>query len=273
MPTDKRARQKVNREAALAERRAEERKRRIARFAVIGVILAVVVILAIFTGGNDKGGSSGPGGGTDAAIACGGPTPPQAAPKQYTKPPDFTLDAGVDYSALISTSCGDIKMDLDEKDSPKNVANFIFLAREGFYDGLIWHRVEPNSVIQSGDPDGSALQQPNGPGYSVPDEPPAKANEYIYGVVGIANLGQPNTGGSQFFIITHDPPSERSPGKDPEPAGYQPIYTIIGSVDPSSYDVIDTISNQKTDQGATDPAEAVKPIVPVYINSVEIIEN
>lgn len=283
MPTEKRARQKDNRSAALAQRQTEERKRRMIRWAVIGGILGLIIIMAIVTGGNktgDKGtkpaavpstsvsSDSTP---SSGAVACNGPQPPKANPKEYKKP-DLTLAAGVDYAAVIDTSCGEITIDLDEKNQ-QNIANFIFLANQGFYDGLIWHRVEVDAVIQSGDPDGINGQAPDGPGYTIRDELPAKAMEYVYGVVGMANTGAPDSAGSQFFIITHDPPKDREPGADPEAAGYPPNYSILGRVDPSSYEVIDTISAQKTNTGASDPAEAVKPIVPVYINSVKIIEN
>jgi cyclophilin family peptidyl-prolyl cis-trans isomerase len=275
MPTDKRQRQKENRNSALAVRAAEERRRKLIRFGILGAILVLLIVMAIFTGGKKSGGQDGAGpaaGKTPATVACNGPQPPAAHPKQYKTRPDLTLKTGVDYSAIIHTSCGDIKMDLDEN-QPANVANFIFLAEQHFYDGLIWHRVELNSVIQTGDPNGINGQAPDGPGYTIPDELPAKSNEYVYGVVGMANVGSPNSAGSQFFIITHDSPANRSPGQPPEPAGYPPNYSILGTVDPSSYDVIDTISQQRTNQGASDPAEAVKPIVPVYINSIDIIEG
>ena len=75
-------------------------------------------------------------------------------------------------------------------------------------------------MIQSGDPNGQNGVPPDGPGYTIPDEPPEKSKEYVYGVVGMANSGQPNTGGSQFFIVT------RKNG----PAGYQPFYAIFGEV-------------------------------------------
>jgi cyclophilin family peptidyl-prolyl cis-trans isomerase len=287
MPTDKRARQKENRNAVLAQRAEEERKRRLARLITIGVIIVVIIGLAIFTGGDEpKDDTTPPAAAPSTAlpsasqsapqtdeVACDGPKPPAASPKQYPSPPPLELEEGVDYSAVISTSCGDIEMDLDE-DQDKTVANFIFLAREGFYDGLIWHRVELNAVIQTGDPDGFGLQEPNGPGYSIPDEPPEKANVYTYGVVGMANTGQPNTGGSQFFIVTHDPPQDRKEGRKAQPAGYPPQYAVLGEVDPSSYEVLEEIGKQRTfGSAAADQAEAVKPIVPIYINSIEIIEN
>jgi cyclophilin family peptidyl-prolyl cis-trans isomerase len=158
-------------------------------------------------------------------------------------------------------------MDLDEN-YPKTVANFVFLAREGFYNGLTWHRVEPDVVIQAGDPDGVAGVDPDGPGYTIPDEPPRSGRVYTYGVVGMANTGKPNSGGSQFFVVLHDPTGK-------QPAGLPPNYSILGKIDPSSYEVLETISHQKTYGSAagSDIPKQVRPIVPVYINSIEIVED
>jgi len=194
---------------------------------------------------------------------------PEADPQQYDEPPPLELEEGIDYSAVIHTTCGDITMDLLEDKAPKNVANFIFLAEEGFYDGLTWHRVEQNSVIQTGDPDGqngsSAEGGVDGPGYGIPDEFPKKANEYLYGVVGMANTGPGGTAGSQFFIVVHDPTRQ-------EPAGYQPLYSIFGEVEEESYPVLHDIQRQPT-KGGTVPVEAVKPVIPIYITSIDIVEN
>jgi cyclophilin family peptidyl-prolyl cis-trans isomerase len=123
-------------------------------------------------------------------------------------------------------------------------------------------------VIQTGDPNGLGAEEPNGPGYTIPDEPPKSQKAYTYGVVGIANTGAPHSGGSQFFIVTHDPTGS-------EPAGYPPNYAVLGEVDESSYEVLELISHQQTLGAAAgdNVAEQTKPIVPVYINSIEIIEN
>jgi cyclophilin family peptidyl-prolyl cis-trans isomerase len=112
-----------------------------------------------------------------------------------------------------------------------------------------------------GDPDGVNGQEPDGPGYTIPDEFPAKAKEYVYGVVGLANAG-PGTGGSQVFIVVHDP-------EGGEPAGYQPLYSIFGEVSEDSYPVLEEISRVET-YGQNDPAQATVPIETIYINSIEI---
>ena len=183
--------------------------------------------------------------------------------------PDQVLKPGEDLRAVIRTSCGDIALDLFEEDAPVNVNSFAFLARQGFYTGLPFHRVEKNSVIQSGDPNGKALDPPEGPGYELPDElARAHFDRYVYGVVGIANRG-PDTGGSQFFIVVHDLEGARA--DDPEPAGYRPNYTIIGRVDRSSWDVLDRIAEADT-KGGLDPVESVEPVHPVVIRAIDIRE-
>ena len=273
MANDKRDRQKAARQQAAAVREAELRKRR--NFRLAGVALVVILLVGgaiFFGGGEDEGGID------TAAPTEDGPTPigaceaidpPESNPQQYEEPPDLELPEGVDYSAVIKTTCGDIAMDLLEDKAPQNVANFIFLAKEGFYDGITWHRIEQNAVIQTGDPDGqngsSAEGGVDGPGYGIPDEFPKKANEYLYGVVGMANTGPGGTAGSQFFIVVHDPTRQ-------EPAGYQPLYSIFGEVDEASYPVLHDIQRQPT-KGGTDPVEAEKPAVPIYITSIEIVEN
>jgi peptidyl-prolyl cis-trans isomerase B (cyclophilin B) len=111
---------------------------------------------------------------------------------------DQVIDASTKYSATISTDKGDIVIALDPARAPKSVNNFVFLAREGFYDGLTFHRVVDDFVIQAGCPEGSGR---GGPGYRFEDEP--VQGEYIAGAVACANAG-PNTNGSQFFICTVD---------------------------------------------------------------------
>jgi cyclophilin family peptidyl-prolyl cis-trans isomerase len=114
------------------------------------------------------------------------------------KPPDMQVDLDTIYQVTIETDRGPIVMELDPKLAPKSVNHFVALARNGFYDGLTFHRVVPDFVIQGGDPEGSGR---GGPGYKWDDEP-VKA-EYTLGAVAMANAG-PNTNGSQFFICIDD---------------------------------------------------------------------
>src|SRR5215467_12838348 len=118
--------------------------------------------------------------------------------KQYSAPPSMTIDTTKKYSATFNTSRGEIVCDLFAKDAPKTVNNFVFLARDGFYDGTVFHRVIANFMIQGGDPTGSGR---GGPGYRFEDETAGNPNKHKVGSLSMANAG-PNTNGSQFFI-TH----------------------------------------------------------------------
>jgi peptidyl-prolyl cis-trans isomerase B (cyclophilin B) len=110
----------------------------------------------------------------------------------------MTIDPSKKYSATLDTSSGTIVVDLFAKDAPKTVNNFVFLARDGFYDGTVFHRVISDFMIQGGDPTGSGR---GGPGYRFEDETKNNPNKHKIGSLSMANAG-PNTNGSQFFI-TH----------------------------------------------------------------------
>jgi len=119
---------------------------------------------------------------------------------QWNKPPEMKIDPQKKYTATLSTDKGDIVLDLFADKAPRTVNNFVFLAREGFYDGTIFHRVIQDFMAQGGDPTGTGT---GGPGYRFADEfhPSLKHNKP--GVFSMANAG-PGTNGSQFFI-THVP--------------------------------------------------------------------
>jgi peptidyl-prolyl cis-trans isomerase B (cyclophilin B) len=119
-------------------------------------------------------------------------------PNQYSKPPDMSIDTNRKYTATLVTSRGQIVCDLFAKDAPKTVNNFVFLARDKFYDGTVFHRVIPDFMIQGGDPQGTGR---GGPGYRFEDECKGNPNKHQVGTLSMANAG-PNTNGSQFFI-TH----------------------------------------------------------------------
>jgi peptidyl-prolyl cis-trans isomerase B (cyclophilin B) len=114
------------------------------------------------------------------------------------QPPPMQIDTDAVYQVSISTPKGEILMELDPGLAPATVNNFVSLARDGFYDGLAFHRVVPEFVIQGGDPEGTGR---GGPGYRFPDEP--VKGEYTLGAVAMANAG-PDTNGSQFFICIDD---------------------------------------------------------------------
>ena len=144
--------------------------------------------------------------------------------KQWNSPPPMTIDPKKNYTATMETSKGTIEIDLFAKDAPKTVNNFVFLAREGFYDGVTFHRVISNFMIQGGDPTGSGR---GGPGYKFEDEVRTNPNKHGTGSLSMANAG-PNTNGSQFFI-THSP----QPHLDGK-------HTVFGKVT-SGMDVVNAI--------------------------------
>ena len=132
---------------------------------------------------------------------------------RYDEAPALTLGEGAEYRAILDTAQGEITLRLRADLAPQSVNSFIFLAREGFYDGCTFHRVVPGFVAQGGDPTGSGS---GGPGYRVPDELSSEAFES--GTVGMANSG-PNTNGSQFFIVLA--PAEHLTGR----------YTLFAEVE------------------------------------------
>jgi peptidyl-prolyl cis-trans isomerase B (cyclophilin B) len=121
-------------------------------------------------------------------------------PKQYNRYPDIVIDPTKTYQATIKTNKGDIHLDLFAADAPKTVNNFVFLARDKFYDGLTFHRVIQGFMSQGGCPRGDGR---GSPGYRFEDETVGNPHEHEAGSLSMANAG-PNTNGSQFFIC-HSP--------------------------------------------------------------------
>ena len=120
--------------------------------------------------------------------------------KQWETPPEMTIDPTMVYQVKLETSRGDIKLELYPEHAPKTVNNFIFLIKESFYDGVTFHRVINNFMVQGGDPTGTGS---GGPGYRFEDELISNPLKHETKVISMANAG-PNTNGSQFFI-THLP--------------------------------------------------------------------
>jgi peptidyl-prolyl cis-trans isomerase B (cyclophilin B) len=119
---------------------------------------------------------------------------------EWKIPPEMQIDPTKTHRAIIETNKGTIELELYPKHAPKTVNNFVFLAKEGFYDDVSFHRVIKNFVIQGGDPTGTGM---GGPGYRFEDEVKDNPLKHETGVISMANSG-PNTNGSQFFI-THSP--------------------------------------------------------------------
>src|SRR5512134_2926922 len=146
------------------------------------------------------------------------------AAQQWSMPPEMEIDPAKNYRATIETSKGNIVLELYPTYAPKTVNNFVFLARQGFYDGLKFHRVISNFMIQGGDPLGTGT---GGPGYKFEDEVRNNPLKHETGVISMANAGA-NTNGSQFFV-THSPQPHLN-GK----------HTVFGKVT-KGQDVVDAI--------------------------------
>jgi peptidyl-prolyl cis-trans isomerase B (cyclophilin B) len=155
---------------------------------------------------------------------------------QWSSAPEMTIDPENNYQAKIETNKGNITLDLFPKFAPKTVNNFVFLANQGFYDDVTFHRVISNFMIQGGDPTGTGR---GGPGYRFEDEVRENPLKHETGVISMANAG-PNTNGSQFFI-THGP----QPHLDGR-------HTVFGKVaNKESMNVVNAIRQGDIIQGVT----------------------
>lgn len=274
--------------AKLARRRQQERyavkRRRNVTLGVIGALVGIAVVVAgivMLTGGGDTsatptptpsaskspGGSKGPQQvGTvtaqdppPAQVACGGTRPDSASvPKpQFDRAPTpkEVLDKGATYTAVMQTSCGTIEITLATDTAPQTTASFIFLARQGYFDGTFFYRVVDSiDVIQGGDPLGTGN---GGPGYSIPDELTGKET-YTLGTVAMAKSTAPDSGGSQFFIIT---------GPQGTNLDLTPSYTIFAQV------VKGLGAAQKINALVAPGADDSPPIEVAYIVKVTIKET
>jgi cyclophilin family peptidyl-prolyl cis-trans isomerase len=220
----------------------ERQDRRLIVLAVFAVI-AVGVVAAILIG---RGGGSSDS--TTVASAAGCKQVEAPKPKHVSLPaPKQTVKAGEKLTAVVQTSCGTFEIALDTKRAPKTANSFAYLADEGFYDDLTFHRIAPGFVIQGGDPLGTGT---GGPGYSVDEKPPANL-AYTKGTVAMAKSSAepPGRSGSQFFVVTA-----------PD-AGLPPEYALVGKVS-KGYDVVARIGKLGT------PAE--KPKQTVLIEKIAI---
>jgi cyclophilin family peptidyl-prolyl cis-trans isomerase len=172
---------------------------------------------------------------------------------QWSSAPKMSIDKNKQYTATIKTKFGDIVLQLFPKDASLAVNNFVFLARQGFYDGVKFHRVVKGFVIQGGDPNGTGT---GGPGYQFADEKITR--DYVKGTLAMANAG-PNTNGSQFFITLAD-----LSGQLPK------NYTIFGIVT-SGFDIVQKIANVPTKLGGDGAMSS--PTVDVHMDSVTVEEK
>jgi peptidyl-prolyl cis-trans isomerase B (cyclophilin B) len=204
----------------------------------IGVVAAILI--------SRGGGSSDDSTAVSSAAGCKKVAAPE--PKQVSlKAPKQTLKKGEEATAVVRTSCGSFEIALDTTRAPKTANSFAYLAEEGFYDDLTFHRIVPGFVIQGGDPLGTGS---GGPGYTVVEKPPANL-AYTKGTVAMAKSSAepPGSSGSQFYVVT---------GAD---AGLPPEYALVGKVS-QGLDVVERIGKLGT------PTE--KPKQTVLIETITI---
>lgn len=278
MGTEKRERQKAGRQARLAAAQAEAAKRKRTRTGLlIGGVVAILVLATLAIGGfggddddvaTDGSTTTAPS--TTPAVqfpeiplpepgaAITGETPCPAADgsaertTSFEQAPPTCIDDGVTYQATITTDRGDIVVDLDAETAPATVNNFVVLARYHYYDGVAFHRIIPQFMIQTGDPVGPSPGQGN-PGYTFADELTG-AEQYAPGTMAMAN-GGPDSNGGQFFIM--------ATGGEGAIAG--PDYTVFGQV-ASGQEVVDEINQ------LGDPVTNGTPTEIVLVQSVTITE-
>jgi cyclophilin family peptidyl-prolyl cis-trans isomerase len=185
--------------------------------------------------------------------ACGAAAPEPVTPMQFDAPIDPGIDSEATVTATMSTSCGDIEIELDPSLAPETVDSFILLATEGYFDGTVFHRVIPGFVAQGGDQTATGT---GGPGYVIPDEFPPLAATYSRGAVAMANSG-PGTTGSQFFMMLED-------------GNLPPQYSIFGWVR-EGFGVLDLMQGVPLGQSATSPDPFPStPLETIYIDAVTI---
>jgi cyclophilin family peptidyl-prolyl cis-trans isomerase len=170
--------------------------------------------------------------------------------QQWSKAPDMQIDPNKNYTAVFHTDKGDFTVELYAKDAPLTVNNFVFLARQHYYDGVTFHRVIPGFMAQTGDPTGTGT---GGPGYNLPDEQGGLALKHDVGILSMANTGRPNSGGSQFFIVYSREATKHLNGK----------HAVFGKVI-SGLDVVNSIKERDPMKDRT-PGDK--------ITSIDIIEG
>ena len=280
MPTNKRERQRENRAKKLEEQKKRERqlklRKRVIRITILVALLAVALLLPTILGNSEDATTT-----TTAALtvptttappttldpaalpsdydgyraqptACGAEAPPPVADMTFTAAEDQGIAADATVTATITTSCGDIVLGLDPSMAPETVNSFVFLARQGYFDGSVFHRIAADGVLQGGDPSGTGA---GGPGYVVPDEYPPADFSYEKGTVAMANSGQPGTTGSQFFVMLAD-------------RALPPEYSVFGRVRDSD-ETLQRIAGVPVGLN-TNLGEQSLPLESVYIESVEI---
>lgn len=201
--SDRRQRQKEQRAAKREAQKKSEARKELVRRLGTALIFGIVVISIFAVSGIFSGESTDLPGGYEGfraqPTACGADQPPEEEVMSFEAPKtQIDVKPESQVTATLETSCGQVVIELDPSSSPATVNSFVFLAREGFFDGQVFHRIAENFVIQGGDPEAAGT---GGPGYVIPDEYPTDPEfKYTEGVVAMANRGARSTG-SQFFIV------------------------------------------------------------------------
>ncbi|HXQ58871.1 MAG TPA: peptidylprolyl isomerase [Acidimicrobiales bacterium] len=289
MPSDKRARKRAAREAKIAAmQRQQKRRSTVRRTITVLVLVGVAAGIYVLVGGSSPPKKSAGSTGTSttvasstttsaaaitttvataqatadaAAVAAGCPHDPTQVlkPATYTSAPAMAIDTTKTYTATVKTDVGTFVITFDAKQSPISVNNFVFLAQKGFFNCVSFHRVIPGFVVQGGDPTGTGT---GGPGYKYAEKGPAPAAnpamQYPLGSVAMANSNSPattdpNTNGSQFFIVT---------GAQGE--SLPPDYTLFGQVT-SGMSVVDQISTDGSASGT--PPTIIHRMLTVTVSS------
>jgi peptidyl-prolyl cis-trans isomerase B (cyclophilin B) len=216
------------------------------RWIVLAVfaVIAVGVVAAVLIGQGDDSNDETTAAAKTGAGGCKEVEAPK--PKEVSfKAPQRVLKPGEAATAVVKTSCGTFEIALDTKRAPKTANSFAFLAEEGFYDDLTFHRIIPGFVIQGGDPGGTGA---GGPGYSVDEEPPPNLS-YTKGVVAMAKTETepPGRSGSQFYVVTA-----------PD-AGLPPEYALVGKVS-KGYPVVAKIEQLGTPEGTPKQTAVIEEV-------------
>ena len=221
-------------------------------------ILSCLALSLAACGDDEDNVAERPAGETSATAAETSPAEPASGCRKVEEPkakkvkvakPKERLDPNKTWVAVMNTSCGTVEITLDVKENPKTASSFAHLVREGFYDGLSFHRVVPGFVVQGGDPEGTGQ---GGPGYSVVEAPP-RTEKYAPGTVAMAKteLEDPGTSGSQFFIVT---------GTE---IPLEPIYAVVGRVTKGDkvVELLNNVPNEPTDNRPTEPVVIEKATI------------
>jgi peptidylprolyl isomerase len=256
-------------EAARKARKRAERRRRVMSVGVSVIVLGLLgAIVFVAVGGDDANpvasGSPTPTPTATLPTGCTPATPRATPPKTYGKAPAMKIDTAKSYTATMKTNCGTLEIRLLDNAAPTTVNNFVFLARAGFFDGSIFHRVipsfgQPAAMIQGGDPvNGNGTGDP---GYSFGDENMIPFDQAGY--LAMANSG-PKTNGSQFFVLDGLVSHLNAKGTCPGPQG---CHSVFGKIT-GGLGVVGLIAQVQTSGPPND-----RPLVDVVIQKVTISET